>query len=112
MTETDTHDQFSNFTVPELKKYLSDRDIVVSNTQKKDLLARCRAAFFLNLQAKPTPEEYSAEIEKQRKSKLILDGGIITLPDPDNLQHGWEDSPASYPQLIQSGVETYFDKSK
>ena len=109
---TETNDQFSKSTVPQLKKYLSDRDIVVSNTLKKDLLARCRAASLLDLQPKETPQQYAAEIQIQRKSKLILDGGVISLPDPDNLQSGWEDSALSYPELIQSAVETYFDKSK
>ena len=52
-------DMFSNLTVSELKQYLSDRDIVFSNTLKKDLLARCRAASLLNLQPRISAQEYA-----------------------------------------------------
>ena len=54
---------------------------------KKYLVARCRAACLLNLQSKATPVEYTKEIANQRLSKLILDGGIICLPD-DILRDG------------------------
>jgi len=39
-------------------------------------------------------------------------GCIICLSDPDILRDGWEDSTSSYPHLLQSGIETYFDRSK
>ena len=103
----DTEDRFSHMTVSQLKHYLCERDVVVSKALKQDLVARCRAACLLNLQPKPTPEEYKDDIANRRLSKLILDGGIICLPDTHNLRDGWEDSPSSYPHLLQSGIETY-----
>ena len=48
---SDSEDIFSALTVSQLK-YLSDRDIVVSHALKRGLLARCRAAYLLNLQPK------------------------------------------------------------
>ena len=49
---------------------------------------------------------------EERSSKLVLDGGLIHMPDPDKLEEGWEDSPVSCPDLKQNSVESYMDKSK
>ena len=46
MTDTE---RFSNLTVCQLRKYLIDRDIVVSKALKSELVARCRAASLLAL---------------------------------------------------------------
>lgn len=64
--------------------------------KKKDLVVCCRAACLLNLRPKDTLEEYNKEIRNQRLSKLILDGSIICLPDPDIQRDGWEESASSY----------------
>jgi hypothetical protein len=72
----------------------------------------CYAAQSLSLLPKFSQAQHSQAVKDTIAHKLVLDGGIIHLPNPDNLVHGWEDAPASLPDILQAGVEHYFDKSK
>ena len=56
-------------------------------------------------------EENQTLINNERLSKLKLEGGRITLPDPDTLTDGWEDNALNYPELCQMNVENYWNKS-
>ena len=56
-------------------------------------------------------EENQTLINNERLSKLKLEEGRITLPDPDTLPDGWEDNALNYPELCQMNVEKYWDES-
>jgi len=56
-------------------------------------------------------EENQTLINNERLSKLKLEEGQITLPDPDTLTDGWEDNALNYPELCQMNVEKYWDES-
>ena len=64
---TDADDQYSNLNVPHLRRYLLDRDIVVSNALKKDLVACCRAACILNLQP---PKQYATDYRNRGPEEI------------------------------------------
>ena len=68
-------------------------------------------AVSLGLQPKKSAEKYGGSILRKKLEKLILDAGVIRLPDPDTLTDGWEDSTSSLPSIIQSGTENCFDIS-
>ena len=104
-------EKFENWKVSELRTFLSAREVPVSDQPKAELVRNCYAAVSLGLQPKKSVEEYGGSILRAKQEKLILDAGVIRLPDPDTLTDGWEDSTSSLPSIIQSGTENYFDRS-
>ena len=105
--------KFENWKVSELRAFLLARDVPVGDQMKALLVRNCYLAVSLGLQVKKkTPEAYAQTIVDTKREKLILDAGLIRLPDPDSLTVGWENSPSSLPNISQGGTETYFDKSK
>ncbi|CAH1249891.1 Hypp8709 [Branchiostoma lanceolatum] len=98
---------FSSWTVPNLSKFLRDRQVPVANARKDELVRNCIAADQLGLLPNPN---IAGDNVNCRRRKLTLDGGVIRLPDPDELKTGWEDSPASFPNLVQDSVERYLDE--
>ena len=104
--------KFENWKVSELRAFLLARDVPVGDQTKALLVRNCYLAVSLGLQVKKTPEAYAQTIVDMKREKLILDAGLIRLPDSDSLTVGWEASPSSLPNIIQGGTETYFDKSK
>lgn len=81
---------------------------------KKDILVRnCYAAVMLGLTPKlVSASEHLKVVDDTKRNKLVLDGGMIHIPDPDELATGWESGSPSLPDLVQNSVEGYFDRSK
>lgn len=102
-----------NWTIKELREFLNERGVPVPNDNRKEqLVENCCLVLGLGLPSNLSPEQYDRAVCKSKKEKLSLDGGIINLPDPDTLHQGWEYECTSLPDLIQTGVENYFDRSK
>ena len=76
---------------------------------KVSLVQNCYLAVSLGLQPNNSnsPDEYAQDIYQSKKEKLVLDGGMIRLPDSDTIHEGWEDSPSSLPNIAHSGTENY-----
>jgi hypothetical protein len=108
---SDKNDKFESMTIAELKQYLMAREVPVPDARKVILVRNCYAAKMLGLPEKETPEVREKNMADTIKSKLVLDGGMIRLPNPEELT-GWDQSSTSLPDITQSGVERYFDKSK
>ena len=107
--EDEEGEKFENWKVSELRTFLSAREVPVSDQPKAELVRNCYVAVSLGLQPKKSVEKYSGSILRAKQEKLILDAGVIRLPNPDTLTDGWEDSTSSLPSIIQSGTENYFD---
>lgn len=103
---------FENWKVSDLRGFLLARDVPVCDQAKAVLVQNCYLAVSLGLQPKKPLDEYAQDICQTKQGKLMLDGGMIRLPDPDTLTEGWEDSPSSLPNIVQNATENYFDKSK
>ena len=84
MTEVD----LQKSTNSHLQVYLANRSI--NKTGNKDVLVKnAYGAYCLNLPVIATEHlEEKEEIEKNYKEKLILENGLVTLPDPVTLQDG------------------------
>ena len=80
--------------VPHLRHYLLDRDIVVSNALKKDLVACCRAACILNLQP---PKQYTTDYRNRGPEEVQTN--LILIPSET------AGKTSCYPQLLQSAIE-------
>ena len=76
------------------------------------LVQNCYLAVSLGLQPNKSLDEYAQDICQSKQGKLLLDGGMIRLPDPDTLTGGWEDSPSSLPNIVQNATENYFEIKK
>ena len=89
MTEAD----LQNWKISYLQEYLADRS--VNKTGNKEVLVKnAYGASCLNLPV--TASEYleeQEEIKKNYKQKLILENGLVILPDPVTLQDGWYSAP-------------------
>ena len=103
---------FENWKVSDLRGFLLARDLPVCDQAKAVLVQNCYLVVSLELQPKKPLDEYAQDICQTKQGKLMLDGGMIRLPDPDTLTEGWEDSPSSLPNIVQNATKNYFDKSK
>ena len=107
MTEAD----FQNWKNSYLQEYLADRSI--NKTGNKDVLVKNGyGAYCLNLPVTATDYlEEQEEIKKNYKEKLILENGLVTLPDPVTLQDGWYRAPENLPNTVYDDVIDYLDKN-
>ena len=103
---------FECWTLANLKNFLTARQVPISDSKKNILVRNCYAAVMLGLVPKISDEQHLKLVQDNKKQKLILDSGIIHLPNPDSLQAGWEDNLVSFPDLFQDSVENYLNKSK
>ena len=110
-SDTNEEDFFRNWGVEKLKSYLSAREVPIGNTNKQGLLNLAIFARKLGLKVVKSVEENQTQVNNERLSKLKLEEGRITLPDPDTMTDGWEDNALKYPELCQMDVEKYWDES-
>ena len=96
MTEAD----FQNWKISYLQEYLADRSI--NKFGNKDVLVKnAYGAYCLNLPVTATEYlEEQEEIKKNYKEKLILENGLVILPDPVTLQDGWYSVPLKIYQTL------------
>ena len=78
---------------------------------KAVLVQNCSLAVSLGLQSKKSLDEYAQDICQSKQGELLLDGGMIRLPDPYTPTEGWEDSPSSLPNIGQTITIKYKPKS-
>ena len=106
MTEAD----FQNWKNSYLREYLADRSIKTGN---KDVLVKnAYGAYCLNVTLTATDYlEEQEEIKKNYKEKLILENGLVTLPDPVTLQDGWYGAPENLPNTVYDNVIGCLDKN-
>ncbi|KAJ8023988.1 hypothetical protein HOLleu_36584 [Holothuria leucospilota] len=90
-----------------LKEFLHARGVVCGREKHAELAEKCFWAAKLDLQVKPTDREAERDISNVRAEKLSLDGGCVNLPWPQTLTSGWEESPASLPDIDRFSIETY-----
>lgn len=96
----------------ELILYLRARGVVVNNENHQSLAERAYWAEKLGLIAKLSDREAETAIENAKGSKLILDGGMISLPRPESLSSGWEASPFSLPDTTRDHIDSYIKTGK
>ena len=56
-------------------------------------------------------KEKQEEIKKNYKEKLILENGLVTLPDPVTLQDGCYSAPENLPNTVYHDVIDYLEKN-
>ena len=109
----DVEPEFENWKVSGLRDFLLARDVPVCDQAKSVLVQNCYLAVSPGLQPKKSFDKYVAQdVGQTKQGRLMLDGGMIRLPDPDILTEGWEDLPSSLPNIVKNATETYFDKSE
>ena len=107
----DVEGRVENWKVSDLRGFLLARDVPVCDQAKAVLVQNCYLAVSLGLQSKKSLDEYAQDICQSKQGELLLDGGMIRLPDPDTLTEGWEDSPSSLPNIGQTITIKYKPKS-
>ena len=76
------------------------------------LVKSAYGAYCLNLPVTATDYlEEQEEIMKNYKEKLILENGLVTLPDPLTLQDGWYSAPENLPNTVYDDVIYCLDKN-
>ena len=107
MTEAD----FQKWKNSYLQEYLADRSI--SKTGNKDVLVKnAYGAYCLNLPVTATDYlEEQEETKKNYKEKLLLENGLVTLPDLVTLLDGWYIAPENLPSTVHNDAIDYLDKN-
>ena len=95
VSENMTEEDFQNWKNLYLQEYLADRSI--NKTGNKDVLAKNAYGAYCYL-------EEQEEIEKNCKENLILENGLVTLPDPVTLQDGWYSAPESLLNTVSDNL--------
>lgn len=57
-------------------------------------------------------QQESAQIEEDIKQKLILENGMLTLPNPLKLRDDWIIAPANLPETTFSNIDSYLKSNE
>lgn len=102
---------FEKWTVSQLHDYLSDRCINKSGNKPK-LVQNVYGCYLLQLPITVSdPQKEKEQIEADNKLKLILEDGMVTLPNPAQLKGDWVDAPANLPDTVFDQVKGYLVKN-
>ena len=112
MTNANETRRFLTWKITDLKKFLRERGVPINNESRNELAEKAFWAEKLGLTVKPTDEEAEKEIADAKRSKLIFDGGIVTLPRPESITSGWEDGPASLPDTCRDYLDSFIKAGK
>ena len=91
------------WSIDQLKDYLRARKIAFSNVTKEDLQIRVLQAMRSNIQTTNDRQTVPDTVQ----DKLVLENGLITLPNPASLEN-WELGCYSVPAVSKQEVEHYF----
>ena len=102
-----TLDHFKEWTIVQLRKYLSDRCINKTG-DKLRLVKNVYGAYQMGLPVISTDAKMEMEeLKLDYKQKLSLEGGLLNLPDPKHLTDCWVVAPANIPDTTHDDVMDY-----
>ena len=79
---------------------------------KETLVNNAYNAFIMNVEVQSTGIfEEKQELEECHKKKLILENGLVNLPDPLKLVEGWFAAPFNMPNTIHGQIDNYLLKN-
>lgn len=98
---------FNTWNIHQLQAFLGDRGINRSGNKAK-LVKNAYGTYKMNLPIVSTnvAEELDS-VKTDKKSKLILEDGLVILPDPKGLIDNWVIAPSLLPDTLYSDVENY-----
>lgn len=103
MTKVD----FNKWTVAQLQDFLADRGINKSGNKQK-LIENVFGTFQMNLPIVQTDAAQELQIIKnERSSKLVIENGLVILPDPNKLMDNWVAAPSLLPDTLYKDVNNY-----
>ena len=107
MTEKD----FNLWTVHQLQSFLGDRGINRSGNKAK-LVTNAFGTYSMKLPIIQTDAaEESAQVKQDRNLKLVLENGLVTLPDPNRIADNWVFAPALLPDTLYTNVDNYLKQN-
>ena len=84
-----TRKDFSSWNLSHLQEFLADRGINKTGS-KGTLVTNAYNTYKMNLEISATDYiEEKNEVEVHLQSKLVLENGLVSLPDPSKLIDGW-----------------------
>ncbi|VDI78586.1 Hypothetical predicted protein [Mytilus galloprovincialis] len=91
----------------ELGVFLQDRGIPYASRNKEDRLVLASIAEKRNVPLKTSVDDDLKTIIEERKKKMVLEDGLIKLPDPVKMLAGWEKTFINFPNTSATDVEDY-----
>ncbi|CAG2241541.1 unnamed protein product [Mytilus edulis] len=91
----------------ELGVFLRDRGIPYASRNKEDRLVLASIAEKRNVPLKTSVDDDLKTIIEERKKKMVLEDGLIKLPDPVKMLAGWEKTFINFPNTSATDVEDY-----
>ncbi|CAG2225411.1 unnamed protein product [Mytilus edulis] len=96
----------------ELGVFLRDRGIPYASRNKEDRLVLASIAEKRNVPLKTSVDDDLKTIIEERKKKMVLEDGLIKLPDPVKMLAGWEKTFINFPNTSATDVEDYIKLSE
>lgn len=81
-------EDFEKLKSSDLRQYLTERGVPVADASKQHMVLLAKFAARMNLPVNKTVAECQQAIQVEKRRKLVVDGGTVTLPDPDSLKNG------------------------
>ncbi|CAG2228707.1 unnamed protein product [Mytilus edulis] len=91
----------------ELGVFLRDRGIPYASRNKEDRLVLASIAEKRNVPLKSSVDDDLKTIIEERKKKMVLEDGLIKLPDPVKMLAGWEKTFINFSNTSATDVEDY-----
>lgn len=111
LKENMTKQDFNLWTVHQLQSFLGDRGINRSGNKAK-LVINAFGTYNMKIPVIQTDvAEESAQVKQDRNLKLILENGLVTLPDPNRIADNWVFAPALLPDTLYTNVDNYLKEN-
>ncbi|XP_057297429.1 uncharacterized protein LOC130629386 [Hydractinia symbiolongicarpus] len=102
---------FETWTMSHLQEFLGDRNINRTGNKCR-LVENAFAAYKLNLAVSATNiQEEKEQIKRDVSAKLLLENGLMRLPDPTTLKNDWVEAPINLPDTLNNNVTEYLEKN-
>ena len=107
VTQDMVKNDFNFWTVVQLQEYLADRGINKSGNKSK-LVENVFGTYKMNLPIVQTDAAQESKLVKEdRSSKRVIENGLVTLPDPNQITDNWVTAPALLPDTLHGDVERF-----
>ena len=111
LKENMTKQDFNLWTVHQLQSFLGDRGVNRSGNKPK-LVTNAFGTYNMKLPIIQTDvAEESAQVKLDRNLKLILENGLVILPDPNRIADSWVFAPALLPDTLHTNVDNYLKET-
>ncbi|XP_071799977.1 uncharacterized protein [Asterias amurensis] len=109
--ETRNRNILEHWNVKQLQDFLKERGLQITQKgrlrTKAELIQLSLEAIKWGEESRDSDDAEKLIVQKERESRLVLENGLVSLPDPQALNSNWEASAVNFPPTTTTEVDEY-----